>query len=112
MAAVLCSFGMPTSDVQAVMRTYANSGTLSYQRFLEDMKPLWEYMFSELKADDDDVPPGHNFGVATGTFARLSTAYLAHVSSQGDQTAAATSTGKFAPSDSGRGDEPAASKST
>jgi len=81
LAAVLCSFGMPSSDVEVVMRTYAKSGTISYTIFFNDMKPLWDYMYSELKRDEDDVGLDEDLDDrAKCPFARMSRAYRDHMS--------------------------------
>mmetsp|Transcript_107490 Transcript_107490/g.213453 ORF Transcript_107490/g.213453 Transcript_107490/m.213453 type:complete len:486 (-) Transcript_107490:168-1625(-) len=97
LAAVLCSFGMPTSDVHAVMDTYTNSGSISFDTFLVNMKPLWEYMYSELKRDDGDVCPSEEFkNVAHTNFARMSLAYRAHLDGE-DPVFTSSSSGKFAP---------------
>lgn len=104
MAAVLCSFGMPASDTKAVMSTYAESGTISFQHFLEGMKPLWEYMYNELKRDDDDdATPGQDTcgAMQHAHFSRLSMAYRAHISddSEDNMVVASYSSGKFARDD-------------
>jgi len=85
LAAMLCSFGMPKSDVTAVMAKYSHGrGTIDFETFHGEMKPLWEYVFFELKRGlkDDD----HQEEIVTDAnaeFSRLSVAYREHISEQG-----------------------------
>lgn len=86
LAAMLCSFGMPKNDVTTVMEKFSHGhGSIDYDTFHGEMKPLWEYVFFEMKRSMADTEHEDNIKTeSTAEFSRLSQAYRQHLGSGSD----------------------------